>query len=438
MSIAVSGCAEPSFTSSKGLQFSLYCHQDLPGTGHIGNAGADNVEDCLNQCSMHPANACGAAAFDSIARRCYFKDTTVTEATLLPREGYTIGVANRTQYQSLPTTCTSNGANRKAQNGLEFTVYCDQGFIGYDACPDDEPECRAHTESLDECLDVCSTLHPICTGVGWDPLLKSGYLNCFPKNTTARKFDNARYKADDGSQCAKALLEVYPDDCPAAINGTVVASNKNSFQLSCGEDRPGNNITAQHANSLGACVDSCATYTNASCIGAVFDLGMVNGFENCYLKSEVGFTVNQSGFTFALRQANSNASIPDNSNFPQPQRQSSSKAWIAGPVIGAIAVIGMILAGLWWCRSNDRGKEVESIEDDQRQEDGNPNTRPAKHETISELSSSNGASWVAGSELDATNATIYELNTSREPIEMDCTTKGGIVYSMVNSGFHPS
>ncbi|KAH9206947.1 hypothetical protein DL95DRAFT_484425 [Leptodontidium sp. 2 PMI_412] len=448
MSAPVSGCAETSYTTPKGLQFSLFCDQDRTNVGDIDNAGADNVEDCLNQCSMHPGKACGTAAFDSTAQKCYFKNTTVTEVGAVVREGWTLGVANRTQYQPLPTECSNNGANQKAQNGLNFTVYCNQTVNGFDACPDDAPECRAHADTLDECLDICSTLHPICTGVAWDPSLKLGYVNCYPKNSTARIFDNARAEAGDGLRCAKALLEAAPDDCPAAINGTVIVSSRDSFKLSCGEDRPGNNITSQHANSLGDCVNSCAADTNASCLGAVFDANMVNGYENCYLKSETGFAVSQAGFTFALRQTSSNTSSSDNSTSAPTDKHSSSKAWIAGPIIGAAVAIVIILATIWWFRRKRSGRMEEAVGNNamggsqqtqwRGQEIGDSNSNLTKYEITSELSSANETSYAVDSELDIANAGKYELDASRGPLEMDATTKNGIVYSRGTNGGHSS
>jgi hypothetical protein len=119
-------CAETSYTTPKGLEFSLYCNQDQTDVGDIDNAGADTVEDCLNQCSMHPLVPCGAAAFDSTAFKCYFKTTNVRAAGAVARDGWTLGVANKAQYQPLPSECTNNGENQTAQNGLAFIVYCNQ------------------------------------------------------------------------------------------------------------------------------------------------------------------------------------------------------------------------------------------------------------------------------------------------------------------------
>lgn len=226
LSYMMSTCAEPIYTSPKGIQFSLYCDSDRTSAGDIDNAGADNVEDCMNQCSMHPGKACGAAAFDSGARKCFFKNITITEVGAVAREGWILGIANRTQYENLPTECSNNGGKQTTKNGLDFTVYCDQIVNGFDTCPDDSPDCRAHAESLDECVEVCSTLHPLCTGVAWDPTLQFGYLNCYPKNVTARVFDKSRTSAGDGLRVVKALFEIPADDCPAAVNGTLVASEQ--------------------------------------------------------------------------------------------------------------------------------------------------------------------------------------------------------------------
>ncbi|KAK0124611.1 hypothetical protein ONS95_009560 [Cadophora gregata] len=430
---SASTCVETSYSSPKGLQFSLYCDQDRTSVGDIDNAGADNVEDCLNQCSMHSGKACGAAAFDSTARKCYFKNSTITEVGAVRREGWTLGIANRTLYQPLSMECTNNGANQKVQNGLNFTVYCDQTVVGFDTCPDNSPDCRAHTESLDECLEICSTLHPLCTGVAWDPSLTFGYLNCYPKNATSRVFDNARVSSGDGLRCAKALLEVPVDDCPTAMNGTVIASNKDPFKLSCGEDRPGNNITAQHAGSLGDCVDACATDTQANCLGAVFDTNMVNGYENCYLKSAVGFTTVQSGFTFALRQTTSNNTSSDNLTPPSPDK-SSNKAWIAGLVVGVVVAIALIIAAIWWFRKRKVSKkEVESTEIASTQnrwlghEESNANALkygPA----ITELDDASAApKYEMGSGGHNADAPKYELDAESRPMEMDCTKMNGYV-----------
>lgn len=72
------------------------------------------------------------------------------------------------------------------------------------------------------------------------------------------------------------------------------------------------------------------------------------------------------------------------------------------------------------------------------QEIGDSNSNLTKYEITSELSSANGTSYAVDSELDIANAGKYELDASRGPLEMDATTKNGIVYSRGTNGGHSS
>lgn len=327
-------CSDSSYTTPKGLQFQLYCNKDRTNIGDIGNVGTDTVEECLDQCSTHAGGACGAAAFDSDLRKCYFKSANITATGAVDREHWTLGVANKTQYKPLSGTCNNNGQTQKANNSLPFTVYCGQTVVGSDVCPDSAPDCRSHTDSLQECLDICATMHPLCTGVAWDYAMTFGYVNCYPKNNPAQQFDDDRTPAS-GLHCAKAQLGSPSDDCLSRANGTAVASNNEMFQLNCNQDNRGSNVTVHHADSIDSCIDSCATYTRSDCSGVVFDASMANGYENCYLKFAFGVTDSMDGVTFAIKQTS-----------PSGSHHKDSKAWIAGPVVGV--VVAFLLAVAYW------------------------------------------------------------------------------------------
>jgi hypothetical protein len=222
-------CNETSYTTPKGLGFSLYCNSDQTNIGDIDGAGADNVEDCLNQCSTHPNHLCGAAAFDTTTLQCFFKNSSVTSDGAVTRNGWLLGIANETQLQPIAGTCSNDGQTQKTQNRLAFSISCDQTVGGYDLCPDSAPDCRIHTNNFEDCLEYCSTTHPLCTGVAWDPTLKLGYQNCYPKIASAQMFDNARSSSSDGLRCAKALLEPGKYDCQTSSNATIAASNTETF-----------------------------------------------------------------------------------------------------------------------------------------------------------------------------------------------------------------
>lgn len=404
-SSTASNCAETSYTTPGGMQFSLYCNKDQTGLYDIDNMGADTVEACLDRCSQHSAHVCGAAAFDTTKLECFFKNRNATMAGTNRRDGWILGVANETQLQPLPLACTNNGQNQAAQNGLSFTVYCGQDMRGFDACPDSFPHCRSHTSTLQECLDSCSTLHPRCTGVVWDPSLDDGYLNCYPKNSTAQDFDDHRAPSSISHQSAKALLEAAPDECLSIVNTTVTASNGADFKLSCDEDRPGNDVTApRHTPSLLTCVNSCATHTGNKCTGIVFDANMVNGYENCYLKAAIGGSaVKLGGFTFAVRQIAANISTtPVSSTSPAQRRHEGRTLWIVGPIFGAVAVVVVLLAMIWWARSwARRRKQMLSAH----------NTGPQQE------------AWMKV-ELDPATVVVprHELGSSRRCFEMESTT----------------
>lgn len=350
-----------SYTTPKGLTFSLYQDLDQTGVGDMSHNGVDNIQQCLDQCAMLSGQLCGAAAFDSTTNQCFYKNSNVTENGAVSRTGWTLAIANRIQIQQLPLTCTNNGQTEATQNGLNFTVYCNQDFSGSDLCSDDNPGCRAHTSTLGDCLNLCSTMHPLCTTVTWEPTLEHGFQNCYPKNATVQVFDKLR-SSKTSTQIAKALLSASPGDCQTSSNATVLASNKEAFTLACDEDYPGNNLTVLHAQSRDSCIDSCAGTAGkeGKCVGAVFDANMGGGYENCYLKSAIGRRLSgQSGFIFALRQdGTSNSTL----NSPtSPPKKSPNRALIVGPVIGSIAGLAILFSLVWWWRLRRKREEQSNI-----------------------------------------------------------------------------
>lgn len=107
----------------------------------------------------------------------------------------------------------------------------------------------------------------------------------------------------------------------------------------------------QHSANLTGCVNALATYNNISepCVRVVFDTYMADGYENCYLKSADGVAApNQSGFTFVVLSDNPTST----------SSSSSSKTWIAGPIIGVVAIIALVAGCLWWRRRKKRRRNT--------------------------------------------------------------------------------
>lgn len=81
------------------------------------------------------------------------------------------------------------------------------------------------------------------------------------------------------------------------------------------------------------------------CKGVVLDMSLSYGYDNCYLQNVTGEANHGANATFALRASTDNSSSGG----------SGSKAWIAGPVIGIVAVLALLVTlGLYWRKRRAR------------------------------------------------------------------------------------
>lgn len=285
---------------------------------------------------------------------------SISKAPRLFETASQIGIANTVQLDPITSACISNGQNvTTTDNGLQFLVNCDTNIINLDVCDNSAPFCRSHAASLDECIEYCSTFHPLCTAVVWNWNQQNGFTNCYPKSGSTSLVDKNIVSL---SIAHSATARIIPgtDDCAVRTNKTFEAQNGAAFQLTCEEERQGNNTTIQHVEKLDSCINSCADYHNGStpCVGVVFDSYLTNGYENCYLKSSVGTaSPNRPGSTFAVLEKASSLitnSTTDSSTVPSRR---SSKAWIAAPVVLSIALVASFAVEWWWYNYKNRSKE---------------------------------------------------------------------------------
>lgn len=229
--------------------------------------------------------------------------------------------------------------------------------------------------SLLQCIDICSSWHPRCYAVAYEASAAHGQDNCYLKYTLGSPTTQP-YEMD----AATAIWPSTQDDC--SVNGTVIAGGYN-FQTFCGLDYPRDDTAQRFADSLQECLGLCAG--QSGCFGVSYEASMANGFENCYLKSSASAAglykqqyVIDSAFrlgpassattsstipslssssdtpvgsvssTTARLLSSSTAPVGAASNSTTPlgnSTQHSSMAWVAGAVIGPIALITLV-AGL--------------------------------------------------------------------------------------------
>ena len=272
-----------------------------------------------------------------------------------------------------------NGSTQTATNGSEYQIYCSAEMPEVnDLCPFTSPTastpinntCPTHANSLQDCMNQCSAAHPLCLAVTYIPDMEYGYGNCYFKNNisigsiTPTSGNDVRHLALANSD----LVFNTDSDC---TNGTSYTSpNEAEFETLCNQDIPtAYSVAVYHMSNLSACADACATYSNSSgltCVAAAFDSTLVNGYLNCYLKSNLNGSVAINGKHMALltRAADgksTNSSLPGPaSSTPDPKSPGSSRnhTWIAGPVVGGV-VGAFALAGLlYWLRSRQRSTQT--------------------------------------------------------------------------------
>ena len=88
-------------------------------------------------------------------------------------------------------------------------------------------------------------------------------------------------------------------------------------------------------------------------------MGMSDGYENCYLLNATGSPRTGLNMTFAeLTQSSREGTISSQSD----SAGKSSKAWIAGPVIGIVAFLAILAGGiLWWRRRRSQERFTQEM-----------------------------------------------------------------------------
>jgi hypothetical protein len=238
-------------------------------------------------------------------------------------------------------------------SGEEFVIYCNVDFYGFgDYCPYSLGPlgCPPHADTMADCLEICSEVHPLCKGVSWNPDMKPGYGNCYLKDdVSGGKPSPPRGNYTIHSAGVTPSFADVSVGCPPDRSYT--SSNGKTFAIDCYDGRIGSgNFTSIHEKSIYACMDACSTQTSRGCKAVVFDNSMLEGYENCYLLNSTGSPNKGTNATFAEITEKSDLSA-------SPSDNSKSNAWIAGPVIGAVAFLVLLAIGfLYWRRRRSRSR----------------------------------------------------------------------------------
>lgn len=340
-----------------GLNYTIYCGLDVVGYDAHGEDQI-SLEGCIERCTAWPSSGF-VYAFGY--QDCYCKNSEISVGTLSTpasnqKPDVTAGIANLSQLQvSIQQTLCPypNLSTQSSQNGMQFKILCGTDVTGSDFGPwiSEMPTRQTspytygiHVDNFTECIRMCAHSHPLCRGVGFAPI-GIGYVNCILRNTT--RISGGAYTYPVQAAVLIDLPEISKQKC--LRGATISSANAKSFVTFCNDFRPNANISLSHELKLEDCIMNCATYETVGgppCVGVMFDDGFEGGWENCYLKSDIGQGQTISNYTLAVLTSLA-ANVSEAVMLPKPENP-RNKAWISEPVISGVSLVLIVLALMLW------------------------------------------------------------------------------------------
>ncbi|CRG91606.1 hypothetical protein PISL3812_08656 [Talaromyces islandicus] len=402
-------CPQPSYVTVNGLEFDTSCGVDILYP-EVGNQVQPSMPWCMDLCSWYQP-VCYGVTYYTQNQTCSLKGLGVNSTFFSTTDSDNVNVnsalANVTQMAPLDTSCPyQNNSIIESSRGMPFHILCDQDMGGYgDYFPWGVTN-RPHTDTMMECMELCAQAHPLCVGVSWNADLTAGYGNCYLKNSqNGVPFTPSSYVTHSG------LVQMPVTNSCSTSDPKQLTSNGKTFNVTCFEARAGsNNFTSVYSANITGCVDECAAYDGPeSCLAVFYDNTCADGFDNCYLLNATGTQTVPRNCTYAeLASGNpsgsspspspSTSAVPSTSTEPSPGASSSdsssggssSKAWIAGPVVGVVAAVAIAFAGFLWWRRRQQPYEEENkfVPVNQGKQMGSPDLHELPRYPVSEMAAS--------------------------------------------------
>ncbi|KAF2791035.1 hypothetical protein K505DRAFT_351576 [Melanomma pulvis-pyrius CBS 109.77] len=349
----------PTYTTKNGLNFTSYCEKNNPGNDALPPFLVSSMQECMEHCSRYWGD--GEGCFGVVWREdqnCWLRTSNTTSSNMIDDKGIHAALVVEGEMDPLDTKCPETDLSIHTLDGspgIGYTVHCGKVVTGFDTCWSGYPSCLDapyigfyHATSLEDCLQNCVKEHPLCRGVTYNPSLKIGFANCWPKTGFGNTLQNPDTTMGVSHSATITSLDRIDSTCPS--DKTYDASGNKAFDIQCGKVNAGTNITSVHMQNVTSCMDLCAS-SNNGCVGVVFDTSLASGYENCYLQNTTSVMSDLASGTYALLTG---SSIPKSSSTNVPAsgttEKKSSKAWIAGPVIGVILGIALIAGAILFFR----------------------------------------------------------------------------------------
>lgn len=345
-------------------QFVLLCGSDVVGDV-LDRPDADDFEACVDLCASHHPK-CEAVSFNK--RKCELRANLIPEKTHPSR----LVDAAVGQFPSASSNCAALGGSQAVQpNGVNFGTFCNSIINGKDLG-------QNFAATFQDCMGQCAGSTG-CTAVSYDSSTSQGFKNCYMK-TGASVGDNI---ADQGIDTAivqnnAAVANPVPAPAPAPVAPaptpatttvlqptTIVpdpvtipaapsAVAPASFSTPAVAPAPATTggasfFTPPGANAPTAAPASVATQTVISIITSVSVSDAVSVTQLITVPVTTEITATPIPFTSAadsaLTSTTSALSEPGAAQLDaaSPSDSSSSRAWIAAPVVGSVAALVVVV-----------------------------------------------------------------------------------------------
>ncbi|PSN68907.1 hypothetical protein BS50DRAFT_327832 [Corynespora cassiicola Philippines] len=376
------GKCPASYTTRNGMSLTTYCNTNNPFNDALDPFSVNSMQECMERCSRYwgDGEGCFGVVWRESDGNCWMRNSTTGTANMVSNDGIHAALVNQGEMSELDTDCPETDLSTHTLNGTDgigYTVHCGKVIGQFDTCWEGYPSCLQspfigyyHATSLEQCLQFCVDEHPLCRAVSYNPGLEIGFANCWPKTGAGNTLDNPTTNMGILHSAVITSLNRIDSTCPE--NDKYTASDNKEFEVHCGQLNTGTNITSVHRQNITSCMDACAS-SDQNCVGIVFDSSLSGGYNNCYLQNTTSVISDRASATYALLTG---TTIPTASTTPSGNSgtnppggsdgdsDSSSQAWIAGPVIGGVAAIAIIAGALFWWRRRKNKQSPATVEKD--------------------------------------------------------------------------
>jgi hypothetical protein len=331
------------------------------------------MQDCMEHCSRFngEGEGCFGIVWVGDTGACWLRNSNTSSSGLEPQTDRYSALIDRDQMTSLDTTCPHEDLsvhNLTSEPGIQYTTHCGKAISGSDQCWSSYPQpCLDepfkgffHTSSLEECVELCVEQHPLCEAVSWSPDMSIGFANCWPKTSkeplTAPSSSSTFGKAKVMHSVTITNVDLPDDKCPSEPKYVYKSEDlhrKVDFDVRCGQLSTGTNMTSLRAQNVTACMDACAA-SEEKCVGALFDSSLRGGYRNCYLQNTTSVVTDQASAIYAMVKSRDDGHHGNGSS--SESSDGGSKAWIAGPVVGGVVALAVLIGAVIWWRRRKAGK----------------------------------------------------------------------------------